>query len=70
MTPQDYNKTLVVIYGFLSGLLTVAALVELIRVIIVERELERIRSDSLLQVLISVALVLTIVILSNYVRAA
>jgi hypothetical protein len=65
MTPQDHNKTLVVIYGFLGGLLTVAALVELVRVIALEKELERLRSDSLLQVLITVALILTIFIVST-----
>lgn len=65
MTPQDHNKTLGIIYSFLGGLLTTAALVELVRVIIIERELDRIRSDSLLQILISVALVLTIFILST-----
>lgn len=65
MTPQDHNKTLGIIYGFLGGLLTVAALVELIRVITLERELERIRSDSFLQVIILIALFLTVFILST-----
>lgn len=65
MTPQDHNKTLVVIYGFLGSLLTVAALVELVRVITLERELERIRSNTSLQVLILVGLILTIFVLST-----
>jgi hypothetical protein len=65
MTAQDHNKTLGIIYGFLGGLLTVAAVVELVRVIIIERELERIRSDSLLQILILIALILTVIILST-----
>jgi hypothetical protein len=63
MTPQDHNRTLGIIYGFLGGILTLAALVELVRVIILEKELERIKSDSLLQVLIPVALILTVFIL-------
>jgi hypothetical protein len=62
MSPRDHNKTLVVIYGFLGALLTIAALVELVRIITLEKELERLRSDSLLQVLITVALILTIFI--------
>lgn len=41
MTPQDHNKTLGIIYGFLGGLLTLAAIVELVRVTMLERELER-----------------------------
>lgn len=60
MTPQDHNRTLGIIYGFLGGILTLAALVELIRVIILEKELERIKSDSLLQILITVALVVMV----------
>lgn len=60
MTPQDHNRTLGIIYGFLGGILTLAALVELVRVIIIERELERIRADSLLQILIAVALIVMI----------
>lgn len=65
MSPQDHNKTLIIIYGFLGGLLAVAALVELVRVIALEKELERLRSDSLLQVLITIALVLTIFIVAT-----
>lgn len=60
MTPQDHNRTLGIIYGFLGGILTLAALVELVRVIILEKELARIKSDSLLQILITIALLLMI----------
>jgi chromate transport protein ChrA len=60
MTPQDHNRTLGIIYSFLGSVLAVAALVELIRVIILARELERIQADSLLQILIAVALLLMI----------
>jgi hypothetical protein len=63
MTPHDHNKTLGIIYTFLGGLLTVAALVELIRVITIEKELERIRSDTFLLSLIIVGLLLTIILL-------
>jgi amino acid permease len=59
MTPQDHNKTLAIIYSFLGGLLAAAALVELIRVITLERELERIRSSTELKVLILTGLLLT-----------
>lgn len=65
MTPQDHNKTLVIIYFLLGGLLTTAALVELIRVITMEMELERIRSSTELQVLILVGLILTVFLLST-----
>ncbi|HEX8845125.1 MAG TPA: hypothetical protein VF791_10800 [Pyrinomonadaceae bacterium] len=65
MSPQDHNKTLGIIYSFLGGLLTLAALVELFRVITLERELERIRSDTSLLALIIVGLLLTIVLLST-----
>lgn len=58
MTPQDHNRTLGIIYGFLGGILTLAAIVELARVIVLEKELARIRADSLLQILIAVALIL------------
>jgi hypothetical protein len=64
MTPQDHNKTLGIIYGLLGGLLALAALVELVRVIVTERELERIRSSTELKVLILVGLLLTVYILS------
>lgn len=64
MTPQDHNKTLGIIYSFLGGLFAAAALVELVRVITLERELERIRSSTELQVLILVGLLLTIFLLS------
>lgn len=56
MTSQDHNKTLGIIYSFLGGLFTLAALIELVRVIILERELARIQSDSTLQILITAAL--------------
>jgi len=65
MTPQDHNKTLVIIYGFLGVLLTAAALVELVRVIMLERELERIRSSTELQLLILIGLILTVFLLST-----
>ena len=58
MMPQDHNKTLGTIYGFLGGLLTLAALVELVRVITLERELERIRTSTELKVMIPVGLLL------------
>jgi hypothetical protein len=64
MTSQDHNKTLGIIYGFLGGLLTAAVLVELVRVITLERELERIRSSSELKLLVGVGLALTFYILS------
>lgn len=64
MTPRDHNKTLGIIYGFLGGLLAAAALVELVRVITMEKELERIRSSTELKVLILVGLLLTVYILS------
>jgi hypothetical protein len=63
MTPHDHNRTLGIIYSFLGGLLMLAALVELVRVIILERELARIQSDSLLQILILVALSLMLLLL-------
>lgn len=65
MTAQDHNKTLGIIYSFLGGLLTVAAIVELVRVMTIEKELERIRSDSYVLALIIVGLLLTIIILST-----
>jgi chromate transport protein ChrA len=60
MTPQDHNRTLGIIYGFLGGILTLASLVELVRIITIEKELARIQADSLLQLLIAVALLLMI----------
>ena len=65
MSPQDHNKTLGIIYSFMGGLLTLAALVELFRVITIEKELTRIRSDTSLLALIIVGLLLTIVLLST-----
>lgn len=65
MTPQDHNKTLVIIYGILGGILAVAALVELVRVLTLARELERIRSSTSVQVLILVGLILTVFVLST-----
>lgn len=64
MTPRDHNKTLGIIYGFLGGLLAAAALVELVRVITMEKELQRIRSSTELKVLILVGVILTVYILS------
>jgi drug/metabolite transporter (DMT)-like permease len=63
MSPQDHNKTLGIIYSFLGGLLTVAAIVEVIRVMTIEKELARIGSDSSLLALIVVGLLLTIILL-------
>jgi low affinity Fe/Cu permease len=60
MTPQDHNRTLGIIYGFLGGILTLAAFVELVRVVILEGELVRIQADSLLQILIAVAMIVMI----------
>jgi hypothetical protein len=65
MTAQDHNKTLGIIYSFLGGLLTVGALVELIRVIAIEKELSQIQSDSSLQTLIVLGLLLTVTLLST-----
>ena len=65
MTPHDHNKTLGIIYGFLGGLLTIAAMVELVRVLTIEKELARIRSDSYVLAMIIVGLLLTIVLLST-----
>jgi predicted neutral ceramidase superfamily lipid hydrolase len=64
MTPQDHNKTLGIIYGALGGLLTIGALVELIRVMTIKNELEQIQSDSYLMP-ITLGLVLTIILLST-----
>jgi hypothetical protein len=64
MSPQDHNKTLGIIYGFLGGLLTLAAIVELVRVITLEREVERIRTSTELKVMIPVGLLLMIFLLS------
>ncbi|HYG83229.1 MAG TPA: hypothetical protein VD861_22715 [Pyrinomonadaceae bacterium] len=63
MSPQDHNKTLGIIYGFLGGILAAAALVELIRMLTLEKELTRIRSDSSLQLLIAAGLVLMLFLL-------
>ncbi|MGB7923490.1 MAG: DUF2127 domain-containing protein [Pyrinomonadaceae bacterium] len=63
MTPQDHNKTLGIIYGFLGGLLTIAALVELIRVITIKKELSQIQDDSSLQTLIILGVILTFILL-------
>jgi hypothetical protein len=60
MTPQDHNKTLGIIYVFMGGILTLAALVELVRIMIIEKELARIQADSLLQILIAVALIVMV----------
>lgn len=65
MTPQDHNKTLGIIYGFLGGLLMTGALVELVRVLTLERELERIRSSTTLQIFILVGLFLTVFVIST-----
>jgi hypothetical protein len=65
MTPHDHNKTLGIIYSFLGGILVLAALIELVRVIVLERELDRIRSDSFLQIIILIALALMIILLST-----
>jgi hypothetical protein len=64
MTPQDHNKTLGIIYGVLGGLLTIGAIVELVRIIIVEKELARILSDSYLMPII-LGLLFTIILLST-----
>jgi hypothetical protein len=64
MTPHDHNKTLGIIYGFLGGLLTLGAIVELVRVIIIEKELARIQSDSYLMPII-LGLLLTVMLLST-----
>jgi hypothetical protein len=64
MTPRDHNKTLVIIFFVLGGLLTAAALVELVRIIVVEREMERIRTSTELKVMIPVGLLLMIFLLS------
>jgi hypothetical protein len=65
MTPQDHNKTLGIIYGLLGGLLTLAALIELVRLITIEKELVRIRSDPYVLVLVIVGLLLTTILLST-----
>lgn len=65
MSPQDHNKTLGIIFSFLGGLIALGALVELVRVIVIEKELSRIRSDSLLQILITIALALMIFLLAT-----
>lgn len=64
MTSQDHNKTLGIIYGFLGWLLTLAGLVELVRVITLEKELERIISSTELKVMIPVGLRLMAFLLS------
>jgi hypothetical protein len=60
MTPQDHNRILGIIYGFMGGILTLAALVEVVRIMIIDKELTRIQSDSLLQILIAIAMLLMI----------
>jgi|ERR1044071_1039946 predicted phage tail protein len=60
MTPQDHNRTLGIIYAFMGGILTLAALIELVRIMIIDKELARIQADSLLQILIAVALIVMI----------
>jgi hypothetical protein len=62
MTPQDHNRTLGIIYGFMGGILTLAALVELVRIMIIEKELARIQADSLTQILIAIALFVMIIL--------
>lgn len=65
MTAQDHNKTLGIIYSILGGILTVGALVELVRVITIEKELAQIQTDSLLQTLIIIGLLLIGILLST-----
>jgi hypothetical protein len=65
MTSQDHNKTLGIIYSLLGGLLAIAALIELIRIIIIEKELAQIQSDPSLLILIIVGLLLTFILLST-----
>jgi hypothetical protein len=65
MTARDHNKTLGIIYSFLGGILTVGALVELIRVITIEKELAKIQADSSLLTLIIIGVLLTIILLST-----
>jgi hypothetical protein len=65
MNPQDHNKTLGIIYSILGGLLAVGALVELVRIITIEKELAKIQADSLLQTLIIIGLLLTVILLST-----
>jgi phosphoglycerol transferase MdoB-like AlkP superfamily enzyme len=66
MTSQDHNKTLGIIYGVLGGLLTIGAIVELVRVIIIEKELARIQSDSYLMPIILGLLLLIILVSTSY----
>jgi hypothetical protein len=65
MSPQDHNKTLGIIYSFLGGILAVGALVELIRVITIEKELAKIQADSSLLTLIIIGVLLTGLLLST-----
>jgi fatty-acid desaturase len=65
MTPHDHNKTLGIIYSFLGGILVLATLVELVRVIVLEKERDRIRLDSFLQIVILIALALMAILLST-----
>ena len=65
MTPRDHNKTLAIIYSLLGGLLAVAALVEFVRVITLDRELERIRTSTELKVVIPVGLLLMAFLIST-----
>ena len=65
MTPEDHNKTLGVIFSFLGGLLAAAAVVEFVRIIVITKELERIKSDSYLLTLIIVGLLLIVMLLST-----
>jgi len=60
MTPQDHNKTLGIIYAFLGGILTVGALVGLVSLIAVKGAFSRIQSDTGLQTLIVIGLILTV----------
>jgi hypothetical protein len=65
MSPKDHNKTLGIIYSFLGGLLVVAALVELVRIITIENERSRVLSNSYVSGLIIIGLLLTIVLLAT-----
>jgi hypothetical protein len=62
MTPQDHNKTLGIIFACLGGLLFAGAVVELGRVITIEKELERVRSEAYL---IIIGLLLMVILLST-----
>ena len=65
MTPHDHNRTIGIIYGFLGGVLAAALILELVRIITVEKELDHVRSDSSFRMLITIGLFFMVIFLST-----